>query len=196
MRSSSSKSELMAAIDRVSSVPNGRISQTHSSGSVSGPRLSSCQSSSGTPVDPLYETAPRVGHDESVNTLCEPSPPTLSDATRTIELLPGLLGPASVDSFERVLWWLFAGSAGATTRAQVLRAIRDQPRNAQQLSEFLRLDYTTVRHHLRVLEANRLVLTEGDKYGKLYFISDLMESHWEKLENILQKSRREKRRVE
>lgn len=101
--------------------------------------------------------------------------------------------PASVDSFERVLWWLFAGSAGATTRAQVLHAIREQPRNAQQLSEFLKLDYTTVRHHLRVLEVNRLVVTEGDKYGKLYFLSDLMESQWTKLDNILKKIGREKR---
>jgi DNA-binding transcriptional ArsR family regulator len=95
--------------------------------------------------------------------------------------------PASVDSFERVLWWLFAGSAGATTRARVLRAVREQPRNAQQLSEFLKLDYTTVRHHLRVLEVNRLVVTEGDKYGRLYFLSDQMESQWDKLDNILKK---------
>jgi DNA-binding transcriptional ArsR family regulator len=121
------------------------------------------------------------------------SPPPLSTAPPTIELLASPLGPTSVDSFERVLWWLFAGSAGATTRAQVLQAIREQPRNAQQLSEFLSLDYTTVRHHLRVLETNRLVLTEGDKYGRVYFISDLMESHWDKLDNILKRAGRERR---
>jgi DNA-binding transcriptional ArsR family regulator len=93
-----------------------------------------------------------------------------------------------MDPFERLLWWLFAGSTGASTRAEVLRAVRAQPTNAQQLSQMLGLDYTTVRHHLRVLEKNNLVLTEGDKYGKLYFVSDLMESNWDKLEEILRKT--------
>jgi len=93
-----------------------------------------------------------------------------------------------MDSFERVLWWLFAGSTGAPTRLEVLKAIREQPRNAQQLTQALHVDYTTVRHHLRVLEQNRLVVTEGEKYGKLYFISADMEANWTKLEEILRKT--------
>jgi len=71
----------------------------------------------------------------------------------------------------------------------VLSAIREQPRNAQQLSEALHLDYTTIRHHLKVLEQNRLIVTEGEAYGKLYFISDSMEAHWTTLEAILEKVR-------
>ena len=94
-----------------------------------------------------------------------------------------------MDSFERLLWWLFAGSAGAATRKLVIFSIREQPRNAQQLAVALNLDYTTVRHHLKVLESNRLVLTEGDKYGKVYFVSDSMEAHWDKLQEIVQKNR-------
>jgi DNA-binding transcriptional ArsR family regulator len=93
-----------------------------------------------------------------------------------------------MDAFERLLWWLFAGSTGANTRLQVLKAIREQPRNAQQLSQLLHLDYTTVRHHLGVLEKNRLVLTEGDKYGKLYFVSEAMEANWAKLEEIISRT--------
>ncbi|MGI0090489.1 MAG: winged helix-turn-helix domain-containing protein [Nitrososphaerales archaeon] len=92
-----------------------------------------------------------------------------------------------MDAFERLLWWLFAGSTGARTRLQVLEAIRAQPRNAQQLSQILQLDYTTIRHHLGVLEKNRLVQTEGDRYGKLYFVSEYMEANWEKLSEILRK---------
>lgn len=95
-----------------------------------------------------------------------------------------------MDSFERLLWWLFAGSAGAATRASVLFAIKEQPRNAQQLSQRLGLDYTTVRHHLRVMEANRIVLTEGEKYGKIYFVSEAMEFHWDALLEILKKTRK------
>jgi DNA-binding transcriptional ArsR family regulator len=95
-----------------------------------------------------------------------------------------------MDAFERLLWWLFAGSTGAETRFHVLGTIKEQPRNAQQISQILELDYTTVRHHLRVLEQNRLVVTEGDKYGKLYFLSDAMEGSWEKLEEIVARTQK------
>jgi DNA-binding transcriptional ArsR family regulator len=88
------------------------------------------------------------------------------------------------DSFERLLWWLFAASAGASTRNLVLSSIRENPRNAQQLSHDLKLDYSTVRHHLRVLETNNLVVAEGEKYGRMYFVSETMESRWDKLETI------------
>ena len=98
-----------------------------------------------------------------------------------------------MDSFERLLWWLFAGSAGARTRALVLTSIKEEPRNAQQLSIALGLDYTTIRHHLRVLESNRLVVTEGEKYGKVYFVSDNMDTHWDKLEAIIKRSRESRR---
>ena len=45
-------------------------------------------------------------------------------------------------------------------------------------SPLLHLDYTTIRHHLGVLEKNHIVLTEGEKYGKLYFLSEMMEANW------------------
>ncbi|MHB8568253.1 MAG: ArsR/SmtB family transcription factor [Nitrososphaerales archaeon] len=106
--------------------------------------------------------------------------------------IPLLMGQRELklpmDAFERLLWWLFAGSTGAKTRLHVLSAIREQPRNAQQLSQSLSLDYTTVRHHLQVLEKNRLVLTEGERYGKIYFVSEVMESNWGKLESIIGKT--------
>jgi len=83
----------------------------------------------------------------------------------------------------------FAGSAGAKTRALVLFSLKEQPKNAQQLSQSLHLDYTTVRHHLRVLETNKVVLAEGDKYGRIYFVSEVMESHWTTLEGILKRTK-------
>jgi DNA-binding transcriptional ArsR family regulator len=101
-----------------------------------------------------------------------------------------------LDSFERLLWWLFAGSVGGRTRMRVIFSIREEPRNAQQLSTALALDYTTVRHHLKVLESNRLVLTEGDKYGKIYFVSDSMDAHWDKLNAIMERNQKKKERVE
>ena len=101
---------------------------------------------------------------------------------------PAAVVALSMDAFERLLWWLFAGSTGARTRLLVLESIKEQPRNAQQLSQLLHLDYTTIRHHLGVLEKNHLVLTEGEKYGKLYFLSEMMEANWGKLQEIKAKT--------
>jgi hypothetical protein len=47
-----------------------------------------------------------------------------------------------------------------------------------------------------VLEKNRILITEGEKYGKVYFVTDIMESHWADLEAILEKTRLSKRRVD
>ena len=105
-----------------------------------------------------------------------------------LSFAPGDACVVTLDSFERLLWWLFAGSAGARTRALVLYNLKEQPKNAQQLSQALDLDYTTVRHHLRVLETNKIVLAEGDKYGRIYFVSEMMESHWSTLEGILKRT--------
>jgi DNA-binding transcriptional ArsR family regulator len=95
-----------------------------------------------------------------------------------------------LDAFERLLWWLFVGSAGGRTRVVVLKAIKEQPRNTLQLSQHLGLDYTTVRHHLRVLEKNGIVVGEGERYGRVFFVSDAMEFHWSKFEAILAKTER------
>lgn len=76
----------------------------------------------------------------------------------------------------------------------ILSSIRQEPTNAQQLSEMLRLDYTTVRHHLRVLEANRLAVTKGDNYGRLYFVYDSMArtgTNWKQFLRGLDSKRRE-----
>jgi len=115
-------------------------------------------------------------------------------ASAILLLRPESASARILDAFERLLWWLFAGSTGAATRSLVLGAIRQEPRNAQQLSQALSLDYTTVRHHLRVLEENHIVVTEGETYGKLYFVSDSMEAHWPVLEAILKKTRERRRR--
>ena len=112
-----------------------------------------------------------------------------SDAGTILLLRPKSAAFHFMDAFDRLLWWLFAGSAGAKTRALVLRAVKEEPRNAQQLSLALQVDYTTVRHHLKVMEQNRIIISEGESYGKMYFVSDSMEAHWKVLEEILEKAK-------
>jgi len=76
---------------------------------------------------------------------------------------------------KRLLWWIFSTSGGLN-RAKIIELIRNKPMNANEIAEKLGLDYKTVRHHLKVLEKNRLVSSTGN-YGKLYFISEMLEEN-------------------
>ncbi len=69
----------------------------------------------------------------------------------------------------------------------MVRALQEEPRNAQQLAKDLFLDYTTVRHHLRVLRKNGLVVAEGDRYGRVYFVSDSLETRWDVFLRIVER---------
>ena len=79
--------------------------------------------------------------------------------------------------FKRVLWWLIAGSHGGINRGRILTELFKKACNANELAKKLQLDYKTVRHHLKVLEKNRLITHLGVDYGKMYFPSDLLEKN-------------------
>lgn len=85
---------------------------------------------------------------------------------------------------KRVLWWLLAGSRGGANRGQLIRALKERPYNAHQLAETLGLDYKTVRHHLKVLQENNVVVATGGGYGTMYFLSAGMEQHYEEFLDI------------
>lgn len=86
---------------------------------------------------------------------------------------------------EGVLWYLLASSRGGPTRTRLLRALEDQPRNANQLADELELDYTTVRHHLDVLMDNNVVRRAGGDYGAVYLFTDQVRTNWDTVEEIL-----------
>lgn len=86
---------------------------------------------------------------------------------------------------EGVLWYLLASSRGGDTRARILRALAERPRNANQLATELDLDYTTVRHHLDVLMDNNVVERTGDEYAAAYLFTDLARANWETLQEVL-----------
>lgn len=87
---------------------------------------------------------------------------------------------------EGVLWHLLASSRGGPNRVRILRAIDEQPRNANELAERLDLDYTTVRHHLDVLLENNVVRRAGDDYAAVYLPTDQVRAHWDTVEEILE----------
>jgi len=80
-------------------------------------------------------------------------------------------------------------------RARIIMALRDSPMNANQLADYLGVDYRTVRHHLEILERNKIVASAGEKYGVTYFLTPLMEENYSIFEEIWEKiGKKEKRR--
>ena len=88
-------------------------------------------------------------------------------------------------SLRYLLGWLIAGTRGGATRARIIETLRETPQNANQLATQLGMDYRTIRHHLKVLEKNRLITTAGQGYGTTYFLSPAMEEHYEVFEEIV-----------
>jgi DNA-binding transcriptional ArsR family regulator len=56
--------------------------------------------------------------------------------------------------------------------------------NTNKLRNLLSLDYRTVRHHIEVLEDNGLVTSMGNRYGKMFFVSQQLEENMEEFEAI------------
>jgi DNA-binding transcriptional ArsR family regulator len=85
----------------------------------------------------------------------------------------------------RVIWWLIVGTKGGVNRARIIRALKERPYNANQLTELLGLDYKTVRHHLKVLQDNKIITEMGKGYGAVYFLSPEMEAEYEVFKGYL-----------
>ena len=85
---------------------------------------------------------------------------------------------------KKLLWWLIAGMKGGINRARIIKTLNERPYNANQLSEELNLDYKTIRHHIKVLEQNNIIKATGEKYGKMYFLSDNMEQNYDVFNEI------------
>ncbi|WP_410764758.1 winged helix-turn-helix domain-containing protein [Haloferax sp. DFSO60] len=86
---------------------------------------------------------------------------------------------------EKALWYLLAGTRGGTTRAKLIRSLSERPRNANQLSESLDIDYNTVRYHLDLLVEHDIVEKGEEGYGTMYFLTDRFEQHRDQFETIL-----------
>ena len=72
-------------------------------------------------------------------------------------------------------------------RADILELLVKQPMNVNRLAETLKVNYRTITHHLDVLTENHLVVAEGPKYGKLYFLSNVFISNQDAFRTILNK---------
>jgi DNA-binding transcriptional ArsR family regulator len=85
---------------------------------------------------------------------------------------------------KKILWWLIGGTKGGVNRARIIHNLHQRPYNAHQLAEKLDLDYKTVRHHIKVLEENKVLTSSGEKYGTMYFLTSQMEDNYEIFQKI------------
>ena len=90
-------------------------------------------------------------------------------------------------SLKYLLGWLIAGTRGGPTRAKMIEALKETPQNANQLATLLKMDYKTMRHHLEILEKNKIITSVGDRYGSTYFLSQTMEDNYILFEEIMKK---------
>jgi len=86
--------------------------------------------------------------------------------------------------FKMLLWSVFAGSKGCINRVKIVSKLSGSPKNTNQLSEELGLDYKVIERHLAVLEKNKLVNKVGIRYSVTYFLSPLLESNLNLLEEV------------
>jgi DNA-binding transcriptional ArsR family regulator len=94
---------------------------------------------------------------------------------------------ANARSLRYLLGWLIAGTRGGPTRAKIILALNETPQNANQLATLLKMDYKTMRHHLEVLEKNKMITSVGDRYGATYFLSQILEDNYVLFEEIVNK---------
>ncbi|OEC86611.1 MULTISPECIES: ArsR/SmtB family transcription factor [Methanobacterium] len=85
---------------------------------------------------------------------------------------------------KKVLWWLILGTRGGINRAKIIKKLKERPYNAHQLAEELNVNYRTIRHHIKILEDSEVVKSAGEKYGKMYFLSENMEKNYMDFETI------------
>jgi len=59
--------------------------------------------------------------------------------------------------------------------------------NANQMAADLGMDYKTVRHHLNVLLKNHMLVSVGEGYGAMYFVSPELEQNYDEFIKIWEK---------
>lgn len=88
---------------------------------------------------------------------------------------------------EKALWYLLTATRGGPNRVRIVRALSEQPMNANRLADELDVSYKTVRHHLEALEDHGVVEAGDEQYARLHFLTDRFEHNRETFERIAAK---------
>jgi len=78
---------------------------------------------------------------------------------------------------KKLFWFLFVGSKGSDSRIRIMSVLRKRPRNTNQLSTELGMDYKCIKHHIKILKENNLVKQVSKKYACTCLISVFFEAN-------------------
>lgn len=79
---------------------------------------------------------------------------------------------------------LLIGRKGGRTTIRIIDQLLIHPYNMNQLSKILKLDYKTIKYHMRLILKLNLVEGNGEKYGSLYFPSKKLINNLNEYEQI------------
>jgi hypothetical protein len=54
------------------------------------------------------------------------------------------------------------------------------------------VNYRTITHHIKILENSSIVSSFGEKYGKMYFLSDEMKKNYAEFEDVWEQLKKKK----
>jgi len=89
----------------------------------------------------------------------------------------------------KVLDFVVGGTRGGPMRILILGELSKRPKNTNEISRALRIDYKTAEYHIRVMKDNGMLTESGDRYGLKYSVSPLFKN-WEKVHKARIKSKK------
>ncbi len=91
-------------------------------------------------------------------------------------------------ALKRNLSFLLLGQKGGKNRMEIIDLLWDRPYNINQISEKLKLNYRTVKHHINILLKYQLISSsKTGGYGDVFFLSPDLEGNKDIYNSVIRK---------
>lgn len=87
-------------------------------------------------------------------------------------------------NIRKSLHQVFLKRKGGKTTIKIMDLLLERPYNGNQIAKIIKMDYKTIYYHLDILCKNKLVMSESDSYGSLYYPTEILLNHPEEYEEI------------
>ena len=78
---------------------------------------------------------------------------------------------------EMTLYYHFAATKGGKNRMRIIQALTIHPMSINQIAMKTKLTYCGILYHIKILEKNDFISSFGEKYGKIYSLSEQIEKN-------------------
>lgn len=94
-------------------------------------------------------------------------------------------------NIRKSLHQVFLKRKGGKTTIKIMDLLLERPYNGNQIAKIIKMDYKTIYYHLDILCKNKLVMSESDSYGSLYYPTEILLKNPEEYEKIKDMMRKE-----